>query len=152
MRKINMTALEDKRYFMKKYLFFILLFWTVSLAAQKDSAVIPDPKPSVDTEPRPSRIAAFPGGHQAFVKEILKNFRTSPLVKAEIMKAKAVATFIVDTEGNMIDINIESYEYKMVKDEFLRALKMVKTQWIPAEQNGKKARSIMRQPLVFSLQ
>jgi hypothetical protein len=52
----------------------------------------------------------------------------------------------------MVDIKIESYEYKMVKDEFLRALKMVKTQWIPAEQSGKKVRSIMRQPLVFSLQ
>lgn len=152
MRKINMTALEDKIYPMKKYLFFILLFWAVSIAAQKDSTVIPGPKPSVDAEPRPSQIAAFPGGHQAFVKEVLKNFRTSPLVKAEIMKAKAVATFIIDTEGNMVDIKIESYEYKMVKDEFLRALKMIKTQWIPAEENGKKVRSIMRQPLVFSLQ
>lgn len=68
------------------------------------------------------------------------------------MKAKAVATFIVDAEGNMVDIKIESYEYKMVKDEFLRTLKLIKTQWIPAEQNGKKVRSIMKQPLVFSLQ
>ena len=35
---------------------------------------------------------------------------------------------------------------------FLRALKMVKTKWIPAEQNGKKVRNLMRQPLVFNLQ
>jgi len=147
-----MTVLADNFYPIKKYLLFILLFCTVSIAAQKDSTVIPASKPSADVASKPSQTAAFPGGHQAFVKEILKNFRTSGLVKAEIMRAKAVATFIVDAEGNMIDIKIESYEYKMVKDEFLRALKMVKTQWIPAEQDGKKVRSTMRQPLVFSLQ
>lgn len=138
---------------MKKYLFFILLFWVVSVAAQKDSTVVPGVKPVVvASESLAGKTAEFPGGHQAFVKEILKNFQTSPMVKAGIMNAKAVAIFIVDTDGRMVDIKIESYEHQMVKNEFLRTLKMVKTLWIPAEQNGQKVRSIMRQPLIFSLQ
>lgn len=137
---------------MKKYIFFVLIFWAVCISAQKDSTIIPGPDPSAVIKKTPEKPAEFPGGHKAFVAEILKNFRTSPLVKAEIMKAKAVASFMVDTDGNMVDIKIESYEYKMVKDEFLRALKMIRTQWIPAEQDGKKVRSLMRQPLVFSLQ
>ncbi|CEJ67948.1 hypothetical protein BN1195_00230 [Chryseobacterium oranimense G311] len=137
---------------MKKYLLFILVFWAVSVAAQKDSTVVPDSKPTASAEAVSIKAAEFPGGHRAFVAEILQYFRTSPMVKAEIMSAKAVATFIVDTEGNMVDIKIESYEYKIVRDEFLRALKMVKTKWFPAEQDGKKVRNLMRQPLVFSLQ
>lgn len=136
---------------MPKSLFFILLFWAVFMNAQKDSTVYPKPQPTAPIESAPHQTPEFPGGHKAFVTEILKNFRTSPLVKAEIMRAKASAKFIVDTEGNMIDITIESYEHTMVRDEFLRALKMVKTKWIPAEQDGKKIRSIMRQPLIFNL-
>ncbi|KXH83303.1 energy transducer TonB [Chryseobacterium kwangjuense] len=137
---------------MKKYLFFILIFQAVFIAAQKDSTVVPGPKPAPVAETSFTKAAEFPGGHKAFVAEILKNFRTSPLVKAEIMSAEAVATFMVDTDGNMVDIKIESYKHKLVKDEFLRALKMIKTQWIPAEQDGKKVRNFMRQPLVFSLE
>jgi len=137
---------------MKKYLLLFLIFWAVSVAAQKDSTVVPGPKPMTAAESALTKAAEFPGGHRAFVTEILKYFRTTPMVKAEIMSAKAVATFIVDTEGNMIDIKIESYEYKIVRDEFLRALKMVKTKWIPAEQDGKKVRNLMRQPLIFNLQ
>lgn len=133
---------------MPKSLFFILLFWTAFMNAQKDSTRSPKLQPTASAS---YKKPEFPGGHRAFVTEVLKNFRTSPLVRAEIMSAKASANFIVDTEGNMMDIKIESYEHAMVRDEFLRALKMVKTKWIPAEQNGKKVRSVMRQPLVFNL-
>ncbi|UWX59831.1 energy transducer TonB [Chryseobacterium oranimense] len=136
---------------MKKYLLFLLVFWVVSIAAQ-DSMAVKGPKPMASAGSASTKSPEFPGGHRAFVTEILKYFRTYPMVKAEIMSAKAVATFIVDTEGNMVDIKIESYEYKIVRDEFLRALKMVKTKWIPAEQDGKKVRNLMRQPLVFNLQ
>lgn len=133
---------------MPKSLFFILLFWTAFMNAQKDSTQSAQLHPTASSS---YKTPEFPGGHKAFVTEVLKNFRTSPLVRAEIMNAKASANFIVDTEGNMMDIKIESYEHAMVRDEFLRALKMVKTKWIPAEQNGKKIRSVMRQPLVFNL-
>jgi len=152
MQRINTTVSEDNSEVMRKYLFFILLFWAVSIAAQKDSTVVPGVKPMAEAVSQPTKTADFPGGHRAFVNEILKNFKTAPLVKAGIMSAKVVATFIVDTEGKMVDIKIESYEHPMVKNEFLRALKMVKILWIPAEQNGKKVRSIMRQPLIFNLQ
>lgn len=147
-----MTVSEGNLYSMRKYLVFILMFWAAAVSAQKDSAIVPTVKPSVYAESALTKSAEFPGGHQAFVTAILKNFRTSPLVKAGVMSARAVASFIVDTDGNMVNIKIESYESEMVKDEFLRALKMVKTQWIPAEEEGKKVRSLMRQPLVFNLQ
>ncbi|MEY8758309.1 hypothetical protein [Chryseobacterium tongliaoense] len=138
---------------MKKRFFLILfLFCTITISAQKDSTVVPGSKPLPDVVSSPSKVAEFPGGHRAFVREILANFRTAPVVKADIVKAKAVATFVIDTEGNMTDIKIESYQHQMVRDEFLKALKMIKTQWIPAEENGKKVRSIMRQPLIFNLQ
>ncbi|WP_160138173.1 hypothetical protein [Chryseobacterium sp. c4a] len=136
---------------MAKSFLFILIFWVAYTNAQSDSTTAPKAQPTSPVESAPRKTPEFPGGHKAFVTKVLKNFRTSPLVKAEIMRAKASANFIVDTEGNMVDIKIESYEHTMVRDEFLRALKMVKTKWIPAEQDGKKVSSVMRQPLVFNL-
>lgn len=148
-----MTVLADKSLIMKKYFLFILfLLCSIPVSAQKDSTAVPGPKPLSDVVSAPSKIAEFPGGHQVFVRKILDNFQTAPLVRADIVKAKAVATFVVDTEGNMTDIKIESYQHQMVRDEFLKALKMIKTKWIPAEQNGQKVKSIMRQPLIFNLQ
>ena len=103
---------------MTKSSLLILLFWALSIPAQKDSTVVPGSKLTAAAESSSTKPPEFPGGHGAFVTEILKYFRTSPMVKAEIMSAKAVATFIVDAEGNMLDIKIESYEYKIVRDEF----------------------------------
>ncbi|PIF43744.1 hypothetical protein CLU96_0658 [Chryseobacterium sp. 52] len=136
---------------MKKCLFFSMLFWVVSMAAQKDSAIAPPvEKPgSISTD---FKSPEFPGGHQAFVKEVLKNFQTAVPARLNIQKAKATATFMVETDGSMSNIQMESYEHEAVKNEFLKALKQVTTKWIPAEENGKKLRARMRQPLIFIIQ
>ncbi|MBT2621559.1 hypothetical protein [Chryseobacterium sp. ISL-6] len=151
MLKTNMTVLEGN---MKKYLTFIILaFCVVFISAQKDSISNNNITKSVSpagsaTDKSPD----FPGGHQAFVKEILSTFRTSLLSSLNITKARAVASFVIETDGSMTDIKIESYENDIIKREFLKSLNSVNTKWIPGVNNGIKTRMKMRQPLIFSLE
>lgn len=136
---------------MKKYLFVIFIFWAASVAAQKDSAAVsPSAQPTVHASD--FKNPQFPGGQKAFSQEILKNFRTTVPASLNIKKAKASAVFIVETDGSMSNIKIESYEHESIRNEFIKALKMISTKWTPAEENGIKVRARMRQPLVFVLE
>lgn len=129
----------------------MIMFWAISTFAQ----ITPPP---IDPSPKPQDTLAnfknpeFPGGHRAFVQQFLKNFRTSIPAKENIKTAKVIATFIVEPDGSMSQFAIESSENELVKNEFLRALKMVTTKWVPAEKDGVKVKAKMRQPLVFILE
>lgn len=139
---------------MKKYIAFLLiLFGIISIDAQKDSIQYPEIKAGSDYKKKTSvdKVPEFPGGHSAFMRQIINNFKTSALSKQNIAKARAIAVFDIDTDGNMINLKIESYDHEMVKKEFLSALNKIKTKWIPGEQNGEKVKMRMRQPLQFNL-
>lgn len=145
-----MTVLEDN-FNRKKFLIFVMMFWAASTSAQitsPPSEPLPKPQDTLVNFKNPE----FPGGHRAFVQKILKNFRTSVPARQNIKTAKVIATFIVEPDGSMSQFAIESSENELVKNEFLRALKMVATQWIPAEKDGVKVKARMRQPLVFVLE
>ncbi|WP_200242538.1 energy transducer TonB [Chryseobacterium paridis] len=139
---------------MIKYLTCIVSFFcTILLSAQQDSTSI-QKNPQVVS---PSEIAEyknpeFPGGHQAFVRKILSNFQTTLLSRLNITSAKAVASFVVEKDGSMGDIQIESYENEIIKKEFLKSLKSVNTKWTPGEIKGEKVRMKMKQPLIFRLE
>lgn len=138
---------------MKKYIAFLLiLFGIISIDAQKDSIHSPEVKAESDYRKISSdKIPEFPGGHAAFMKLIIGNFNTSRLARQNISKARAIAVFDIDKEGNMINLRMESYDHEAVKTEFLNALNKIKTKWVPGEQNGKKVKMRMRQPLQFNL-
>jgi hypothetical protein len=134
---------------MKKNLAIIfLLFCIASISAQQDSIKPIESNVPIKME-KSSKNPEFPGGHQAFVKKILSNFRTPLLSKLNISSAKAIATFVVEKDGSMGSIKIESSENEIVKKEFLKALQSINTKWIPGEINGEKTSTRMRQPLVF---
>jgi hypothetical protein len=139
---------------MKKALFIILFSIGIdSVLAQQGLISISktEKETAVAVDTKLTKIAAFPGGQTAFSRQIVNNFKTQSLVRANITQAHAIAAFFVETDGSIADIKIVSYENEMVKNEFLKALKSIKTKWIPAEENGKKVRSKMNQPLFFTL-
>lgn len=142
-----MIISADKFLVMKKFFsLIILLFCTIFISAQKDSVGVAG-EPIAKSKSTPE----FPGGHQAFSMQIFNNFQSHQLVRSNIERAKAVATFFIEPDGSMSDIKIESYENELVKNEFLKAIRRVKTKWIPAEKNGEKVRMKMKQPLIFQL-
>lgn len=152
MLKINMTVLEDNVTPMKKYLIFMVMFWAVSVSAQiTPPPAEPLPKASADTLAN-FKNPEFPGGHRVFAQQIMKNFRTAIPARQDIRTARVIAVFTVEPDGSMSSFVIESSENELVKDEFLRALKMVTTRWVPAEKDGVKVKVRMRQPLVFVLE
>ncbi|WP_435524419.1 hypothetical protein [Chryseobacterium indoltheticum] len=137
----------------KHFSLLLILFCAISIDAQKDSIHSPKVKAESDYRKISSdKIPEFPGGHAAFMKQIINNFNTTPLWKQNIARASAIAVFDIDKEGNMINLRVESYDYEAVKTEFLRALNKVKTKWVPGEQNGEKVKMRMRQPLQFNLE
>ncbi|AZB31308.1 hypothetical protein [Chryseobacterium balustinum] len=139
---------------MKKYIAFLLiLFCGIFIDAQKDSIQSPDVKVGSDYRKKTSveKTPEFPGGHSAFMRQIINQFNTSKLAKQNIAKARAIAVFDIDKEGNMINLRMESYDNEAVKTEFLSALNKIKTKWIPGEKNGEKVKMRMRQPLQFNL-
>lgn len=138
----------------KHFTFLLILFCIVYINAQKDSIKSPEITAGSDYTKKSSldKIPEFPGGHSVFMKLIISNFNTTPLWKQNITKASAIAIFDVDTDGNMINLKIESSDNELVKKEFLNALNKIKTKWIPGEQNGAKVKTRMRQPLQFNLE
>lgn len=137
----------------KHFAFLLIVLGAISIDAQKDSIHSPDVKVGSDYGKKAplDKTPEFPGGHAAFMKLIIGNFNTSRLAKQNIAKARAIAVFDIDKEGNMINLRMESYDNEAVKTEFLRALNTIKTKWIPGEKNGEKVKMRMRQPLQFNL-
>ncbi|WBV62075.1 hypothetical protein PFY12_09835 [Chryseobacterium camelliae] len=152
MRKINMISLEDK--FMKTALIFIFLFFcSVSVIAQQNNS---DTK-SLDRIAQEKdtlqdiKLPEFPGGNAAFSRKVMSNFETRHLSALNITSSKAMASFYVEPDGTMSSIKIESFDNELVKKEFLKAINKIETPWKPGEQNRKKVRMLMKQPLIFYL-
>ncbi|MET3034677.1 energy transducer TonB [Chryseobacterium sp. NRRL B-14859] len=131
---------------MKKYFLLIILCCTALYAQEAPAAV-----PATDSS-GVYKVPSFPGGHQAFTREFIRNFRTAIPASQNIKKARVTATFFVNEDGSMSQFMIESSESDAVKNEFLKALKKITTKWTPAERNGKPVRAKMRQPLIFILE
>jgi len=153
MQRINMTVLEDKIKIMKKYLLLSLVFLGLfSAKAQRESLTSNRPKASsvspVNTQVK-DKNPEFPGGLGAFRKEFVSQFQTQPLLALGIQEASATAMFVVEKDGSMSNIKIESYKNVIIRDEFIKALKKINTKWIPGEKDGEKVRVRMRQPLIF---
>ncbi|QIY91685.1 hypothetical protein FOB44_13935 [Chryseobacterium gallinarum] len=132
----------------------MLLLITFSVKAQQQaSAINQHTKQTPASNPKSgsgNNGPQFPGGMAAFKKEFVRNFRSRVLHNSGIKEASAIATFIIEKDGSMSNIKIESTDNEIIQDEFIRALKKIKTQWIPGEQNGTKIRVKARQPLIFT--
>ncbi|REC43478.1 energy transducer TonB [Chryseobacterium pennipullorum] len=134
---------------MKKIMIMSILLWgTFSLKAQQGSGV-PQHTEERPASPVEDKGPEFPGGMIAFRNEFVNQFRSQVLLDAGVKEASAVATFVIEKDGSMSNITMESNDNKAIKDEFIKALKKIKTKWIPGEKNGEIVRVRARQPLVF---
>lgn len=134
---------------MKKFIIISTLLWTAFyVKAQQNSGILPhtEEKPSSQIE---DKGPEFPGGMIAFRNEFVSQFRSQVLLAAGVNEASAVATFVIEKDGSMSNITMESNSNRAIKDEFIKALKEIKTKWIPGEKNGENVRVRVRQPLVF---
>lgn len=153
MQKTNMINLEDKC--MKTLLIFIFLFFcSTTVIAQRNNSDTQQPSDRIvhgKDSLQDIKLPEFPGGNAAFSRKVMSNFETRHLSALNITSSKAMASFYVEPDGTMSSIKIESFDNELVKKEFLKALHRIETPWKPGEQNGKKVRMLMKQPLIFYL-
>ncbi|OYU55561.1 MAG: hypothetical protein CFE25_11640 [Chitinophagaceae bacterium BSSC1] len=96
--------------------------------------------------------AMFPGGMSAWNKYLGRNLSNEFLIKQNAPPGtyKAVVNFLVDSEGNVSQVNAVNNPGYGVKEE---AEKLIKKgpKWKPAVQNGKIVASEVNQSITFSV-
>lgn len=99
----------------------------------------------------PIRIAEimpqFPGGQEAFIRFMQKNLR-QPDDFDEGQRLTVIAKFIVDAEGNIVDIDIAQNGRKDLDAEVVRVIKKM-PRWNPGIQNGRKVSVYFKVPVTF---
>lgn len=130
---------------MKRITLLLCLAFLLKLPALAQSA--PDKVfTKVDTE------ASFPGGDEAWKEYLQKNLRGNVPVKKKAPPGvyKVVVKFIVDTEGNLTDIEAETDHGYGMEEEVIRIIKKG-PRWSPAIINGKPVNAYRRQPVTFEI-
>lgn len=165
---------------MKNWILSLLTFvFICSAYAQEDDKIWqaqPLPRPQNETEVVTvvDVAAEFPGGIPALAKFLSTNLRYPKSAMELQISGKAIAKFIVDTEGNVSDITIvkssfwqkvinekKSKKKKLVYDDIptkceecnadvIRVLKLT-PKWKPAIKDGKSVKSYFVLPVKFDL-
>ena len=94
--------------------------------------------------------STYPGGPQAWMRFLLKNFHTPEQVAAEGIGGKVMVQFIVDKEGNVSNVQAISGP-EALQAEAVRVIKK-SGKWEAAIHNGRKVNSYKKQPIIVELQ
>ncbi|MEC3879412.1 energy transducer TonB [Parapedobacter sp. 10938] len=103
-----------------------------------------DPFVSVEIEP------AFPGGIEAFLNYVQKNYRYPARAVESGVKGKIILSFIVERDGSLTDIRIVRDLKFGTGDEAVRLLK-ASPRWTPGVQNGREVRVAYTLPIALDL-
>lgn len=91
----------------------------------------------------------FPGGINAFLAYVNKNFRIPEI--DQDMTAKIYVSFVVEKDGTITAIKVVRDPGYGLGKEAERVLKSVKTKWSPGIQNGKPVRASFNLPITINI-
>lgn len=91
----------------------------------------------------------FPGGINAFLAYVNKNFRIPEI--DQNMTAKIYVSFVVEKDGSLTGIKVLRDPGYGLGKEAERVLKSVKTKWSPGIQNGKPVRASFNLPITINI-
>jgi protein TonB len=94
--------------------------------------------------------SSYPGGPQAWIRFLQKNFHTPEQAISEGTGGTVVVQFIVDKDGKVSEVKAISGP-EALQAEAVRVIKR-SGQWSVAIQNGRKVNSYKRQPIIVELQ
>ena len=92
----------------------------------------------------------YPGGEDAFRKDIIEAIKYPDEAKKKNIKGKVFVSFVVNKEGKVENAKIERGVDPLLDKEALRVIKQLKT-WKPGEQKGIKVKVKFTVPIDFSL-
>ncbi len=124
---------------------FILLVFILSIFkanAQQDTLIRPDSL--VDVKP------SFKGGEKAYLRFLTKTIRYPAADRESNTMGRVILSFIVEIDGSLTDIKIESAPSSTLGAEALRVMKL-SPPWVPGTIQNKPVRVRHKLPINFSL-
>lgn len=94
---------------------------------------------------------SFPGGDAACMKWLAENIKYPPICVEQGIQGRVIATFVVNRDGSIVDIEIVRSPDPYLSKEAERVLKMM-PRWKPGKQRGKPVRVKFSLPVMFRLQ
>lgn len=135
----------SKKPIKRALLFAWLLFISAGIGYSKTAE-------NSDTTKLPDRLAVFPGGDEAFLNYIVKNFNYPRRCRREEIEGRVLVKFVVDVTGKIDSIEIiePCPGCPEFDKEAIRVLQNCPP-WIPAVYKGKYVNAWRTLPIRFSL-
>lgn len=92
----------------------------------------------------------YPGGLPEFYKFLGKNMRYPTQAIRDKVQGNVYLSFIVDTDGSIIDVKVDRRLGAGTDEEAVRVIKM-SGRWNPGTVEGKPVRVVYRIPVKFSM-
>lgn len=119
-----------------------------------DSTIIKEPiidDPVNDSiEIFPDKMPEFPGGYTAMKKFIKNNTKYPEIDKRQGNGGKVYLSFVVDTDGNIVDVKVAKAPSRSLGEEAIRVVSKM-PQWSPGQKDGKKVKVVYTLPFHFNL-
>lgn len=133
---------------MKKLLLMSLMamFGLTTVNAQKTVVAQNDQQVFDVVEQMPE----YPGGMQALFEYLSQNVQYPEDAKAQKIEGRVIATFVVETDGCISNVEVVKPAFPSLDAETVRVLSGM-PKWAPGKQNGKVVRVKYTVPINFSL-
>lgn len=94
--------------------------------------------------------ASFPGGDAECMNWLRKNIKYPPICQAQGVQGRVILSFIVDTDGSVVDVKVVRSPSQHLSEEALRLVNIM-PKWEPAVEKGKIVRTRYNLPIMFRL-
>lgn len=92
----------------------------------------------------------YPGGQSAMNEYLIANTKYPADAKAEGVEGRVVCSFVVDEDGNVVEVKVVRSAHPSLDAEALRVISSM-PKWQPGTKDGKPVRVRLSMPLTFKL-
>ena len=96
------------------------------------------------------QMPEYPGGIAAMLEYLMKNVKYPADAEKQKIEGRVIATFIVETDGTISNIEVVKPMFPSLDAEAVRVLSGM-PKWTPGRQNGKEVRVKYTVPISFNL-
>ena len=96
------------------------------------------------------QMPEYPGGIAALLEYLMKNVKYPADAEKQKIEGRVIATFIVETDGSISNIEVAKPVFPSLDAEAVRVLSGM-PKWTPGRQNGKEVRVKYAVPISFNL-
>lgn len=96
------------------------------------------------------QMPEYPGGIAALLEYLMKNVKYPADAEKQKIEGRVIATFIVETDGSISNIEVARPVFPSLDAEAVRVLSGM-PKWTPGRQNGKEVRVKYTVPISFNL-